>query len=114
MLSVKEKGLLLNIIKHCRRINEKMNGLTKEEFESSSDIIDIICFNILQIGELVKKLDFNLLEKYDEIPWKQIKGMRDIVAHGYDTINKEMVWNTALKDVDLLLNYCLKIIKEDN
>ena len=114
MLSVKEKGLLLNIIKHCKRINERMKGLTREQFDSDLDSFEIICFNILQIGELSKNFEEDFLKRYGEMPWKQIKGMRDKVAHGYDTINKEKIWKTASKDIDPLLDYCLKILKENN
>lgn len=38
MLSVKEKGILLAIIKHCNKINEKMNGLTREQFDEDEDV----------------------------------------------------------------------------
>ena len=47
MLSVKENGLLLGIIKHCNKINEKMNGLTRDQFDKDEDVVQIICFNIL-------------------------------------------------------------------
>lgn len=91
MLSVKEKGLLLNIIKHCDKINEKMNGLTKDEFNNNEDIIQIICFNILQIGELAKNFDSKFIKEHSGVPWSQIKGMRDKVAHGYGSINLNRV-----------------------
>ena len=114
MLSVKEKGLLINIIKHCNKINEKMNGLTKEEFDKNEDVIQIICFNILQIGELAKNFSPEFLAKYNKVPWQQIKGMRDKVAHGYDTIDMDRVWFTALEDINPLLDYCNEILSNDN
>ena len=49
----------------------------------------IICFNILQIGELAKNFEPSFIIEYNNVPWKQIKGMRDKVAHGYGTIKKE-------------------------
>ncbi len=54
MLTIKEKGLLLGIIKHCNKINEKMTGLAREDLDANEDVLQIICFNILQIGELAK------------------------------------------------------------
>ena len=110
MLSVKEKGLLLSIIKHCKKIKEKMNGLTREQFDEDEDVAQIICFNILQIGELSKNFESEFIERNNKVPWKQIKGMRDKVAHGYDKIDMDRVWNTALFDTDQLLKYCQEII----
>ena len=114
MLTISEKGILINIIKHCNKINEKMNGLTKEQFDNDEDIIQIICFNILQIGELSKKLSPEFIKKYNKAPWQQIKGMRDKVAHGYGSIDLDKVWNTALCDTNPLLDYCKFILSSNN
>lgn len=113
MLSIKETGLLLAIIKHCNKINEKMVGLTREKLDEDEDVLQIICFNIMQIGELAKNFDPAFNAKYKDVPWKQIKGMRDKVAHGYGTIDKDKVWSTALLDINPLLDYCQKILKEN-
>lgn len=112
MLSVKETGLLLAIVKHCKKINEKMNGLSREQFDKDEDVVQIICFNILQIGELAKNFEPEFIKKYNAVPWSKIKGMRDKVAHGYDKIDMDRVWNTALYDINPLLNYCQQIIDE--
>lgn len=44
---MKEKGLLLYIINHCVRVEEKMKTIDKKDFDSSEDIQEIVCFNIL-------------------------------------------------------------------
>ena len=66
MLSVKDKGLLFNMIKHCERIISKMDGLSREKFDSDEDTIEIICFNILQIGELAKNFDSSFVKEYSD------------------------------------------------
>lgn len=38
MLSVKEKGIIYNIIKHCKRIEEKIINIDREVFDKSEDI----------------------------------------------------------------------------
>ena len=45
---------MLQIIKHCKRIEEKITGIDKDEFDINDDIREIVCFNIFQIGELAK------------------------------------------------------------
>lgn len=113
MLSDREKSLLINIIKHCDKILEKTKDLSKEEFEANEDLVQIICFNILQIGELAKNFEPTFIAKYNKVPWNQIKGMRDKVAHGYGTIDLNRVWDTALRDVKPLYNYCQSILHEN-
>ena len=112
MLTIKETGLLKSIIKHCNKINEKIKNLTYEQFTIDEDVVEIVCFNILQIGELAKNFDMEFIKKYNDVPWRQIKGMRDKVAHGYGTIDKQKVWDTAKEDIKSLLDYCCKIIEE--
>lgn len=110
MLTIKEQGLLLGIIKHCDKIIEKVSCITKEHFFENDDYIQIVCFNILQIGELAKNFDSSFTNKYNQVPWKHIAGMRDKVAHGYGTINIDIVWETAINDIKTLKDYCSKIL----
>ena len=113
MLTVKEKGILLYIIDYCKRIEGKTVGATRETFDDNIDITEIVCFNILQIGELAKRLNDDFILKYNEVPWKNIKGMRDKVAHEYGTIDLDQVWNAATNDIRPLREYCEKIINEN-
>ena len=113
MLNIKEKGLLINIIKHCEKINKKIEGISREIFDSNEDVVEIICFNILQIGELAKNFDPEFIKRYSGVPWRHIKGMRDKVVHGYDTIDLDVIWATASSDIKPLQAYCQKIVNDN-
>jgi len=114
MLSVKEKGIMLYIIKHCYRVESKIDNVSYETFLANEDIKEIVCFNILQIGELVKNLSPEFLKQYSKIPWKDIKGMKDYLAHGYGTIDVKQIYNTATSDIKILRVYCEQIINKKN
>ena len=64
------------------------------------------CMLIEAIGEGFKKLDSitgkQLLPARPEIPWKQVMGMRDHIAHGYFDINSDLVWDTIQNDLSPL------------
>ena len=113
MLTIKEKGILLYIVDYCNRIESKSVNLTRQMLDKDKDITEIICFNILQIGELAKGLSDEFIAKYNSVPWKSIKGMRDKVAHGYGTINLDQVWQAAISDIPTLKKYCEMIIKKE-
>lgn len=91
-----------------------MIGLSREQFDKDEDAFQIICFNILQIGELAKNFSQDFIKTYSKVPWQQIKGMRDKVAHGYGTIDVDKVWFTAVEDIDPLLDYCQEILDTVN
>ena len=111
MLEVKDKGILLQIIKRCNRVIEKVSSISETDFSLNDDIKEVICFNLFQIGELANGLSVEFLKEYNKIPWKQIIGMRNRIVHGYDTINLEIVWNTAIESIPDLKKYCNEILK---
>ena len=113
MLNIKDKGKLLQIIKHCKKIEDKISDIGKKEFDDNEDIREIICFNIFQIGELAKGLSDEFIKKYSKQPWKEIKGMRDRIGHGYDTIDTDIVWNTAKTNIKGLHKYVKDIIADN-
>ena len=114
MLSTKHKGILNYIVSYCERIESVTNGITRDEFDNNLNIREIVCFNILQIGELTKNFEPTFVELYGNQPWKDIKGMRDHVAHGYGSIIWDKVWEVVEKDIKPLKDYCIQILKEGN
>lgn len=110
MLNRKDVGILLQIIKRSNRINNKISKMTFETFYNDEDTREIICFNVFQIGELANNLSYELTEKYNSIPWKLIKGIRNRIVHGYDTIDFEIIWNTAIISIKTLKEYCEEIL----
>ena len=110
MLTVKDKGILLQIIKRCNRIIEKVSNISETELSLNDDIKEVVCFNLFQIGELANGLSVEFIKEYNKIPWKQIIGMRNRIVHGYDTINLGIVWSTAIESIPELKSYCKEIL----
>lgn len=115
MLEERVKKVLLAIIKHCNIIEDtkKYFGNDYEEFEKNSIYQNAILTPVTQIGELVKRLPTNFRENHNEIPWRNIAGMRDIVVHNYETIDKLILWNVADKETEKIKRFCIKIVNEE-
>jgi len=74
-----------------------------------------VSINLQAIGEIARHLSDVFLAKAKEIPWKQIKGQRNIIAHGYDTgVDFSKVWDMITEDIPPLREYCADILKENN
>ena len=113
MLDVRDRRLLECIIKHCFNIEEDVSNITEEVFYNDRKTQNSVCFDILQIGELAKSLSDEIALKYNKMPWKDIKGMRDWVVHGYQSIKMSRVWKTATEDIKPLREYCETILDEN-
>lgn len=59
-------------------------------------ILDSICMQFIAIGESLKGLDKvtkgKLLSTHPEIDWKNVKGLRDIIAHHYFEVDADQIW----------------------
>ena len=58
---------------------------------------DALLYNLLILGEAVKALDEETKGRRPEIPWRQIAGLRDLLAHEYYRIDATLI-NEIVKD----------------
>ncbi len=113
MLNAKDRGYLLQIIQHSERIKEKVGGITLKQFEENIDVVEIVSFNLIQIGEAANNLSDEVKNRYDKIPWKKVIGLRNHIVHAYDGIDYTSLFNTATINVDELNEYCRVIISDE-
>ena len=72
---------------------------------------DAIIRNFEIIGEAVKRLSDQVLDRSEDIPWHQIAGFRNVLIHGYMDVDLDQVWNVIeryLPDLKEATNYLLK------
>jgi len=84
----------------------------QKKINSSRQVQDAIVRRLEIIGEAVKSIDEYFRNKYPDIPWKKIAGMRDVVAHEYFGVKLERVWEVVKSDVPDLKKKILKIRKD--
>lgn len=75
-----------------------IEGMSKEEFLIDKKTQKAVCMNLLIIGETATKLidqypEFTAL--HPELPWRNMRGMRNRIAHGYFNIDFNVVWDTV-------------------
>lgn len=66
------------------------------------------------IGEAASKVSEETQERFKEIPWSLIIGMRHRLIHGYDEINLDILWETATRAVPPLVQDLERIIKAES
>lgn len=108
-------SILRHIVTYCDQIEltvQRFGG--REAFQSDPIYRNAAALCILQIGELVGNLSDEFRAQYPGVPWRQIKAMRNIVAHRYGTIDPEITWEIIQDDIPSLKAYCLRIIEEQD
>ena len=104
-LSSESQSIALDILADIWSAIEKLEERTisihsVDDFLSSTSgmvLLDATCMLLIAIGESLKNLDKvtngELLPTYPSIPWKNVKGLRDIIAHHYfDVDAAQILW----------------------
>lgn len=110
----------LNRIRHIKRYCEDIAGTINrfgdsyDKFSQDIDYYNSISMSIMQIGELSGGLSDEFKDATrTQMPWGMMKGMRNHFAHGYATMEKTDIWETAIKDIPNLLLFCNDIIQKE-
>lgn len=110
-----DDGLLLDrltqILEALERIPRRFENIdSPQDFystESGLEHLDSICMVLLAVGESFKqinqKTEGNLLAVYPQIPWQEIMGLRNILAHVYFEVDEQQIYNICRDDIPQLI-----------
>jgi len=110
------KAFINDILEAIHKIESYTAYLTINDFSESQLYQDAVVRNLEIIGEAVKRLPDELIEKYTDIEWKKIAGLRDILIHAYFGIDIEIVWDVIqnkLPELKDQISLILSKIKND-
>ena len=110
----KERKALERIVNFCdlAAAAKKKHFPTRKEFDEDRFYGDGIALYIQQIGECVNDLSDELIEAHPQVKWHEIRGMRNIIAHAYDGVDPDIVWDALAKDLPQLKKDCSAILDE--
>jgi uncharacterized protein with HEPN domain len=99
---------LRDIVKYCDQVEEFAAGFTRDQFEHDRKTYNAVLYSLQTIGEAAIRLDKEekrlgeggLMERlYPGVPWPDVRGLSNIVRHGYDEIDAEIIWKTATTSI---------------
>lgn len=93
-------------------IEKYIGNTSKQNFSKNQKLKDSIIRRLEIIGKAVKNIPDGFKEKYPEVLWKKIAGLRDIIIHAYFDIDLDITWDIIKKDIPDLKIKILNI-KED-
>ncbi len=109
----KEIKSLQKMIEYIEKSVKYVEGYTYEEFIKDNKTVDATVFNISQIGELVKNVSNETKNKYTNIEWNMIKGLRNRIIHDYEGINLKSIWYILKNDILELKAELKKILADE-
>lgn len=113
MRNNRDINILDHIVSHCDEIYYNVNrfGDSLQALQSDRSYKPAVAMHVLQIGELSALLTEEFKSNHPDIPWRQIKAMRNFAAHNYAKLDLEILWSTIKNKVPILHDFCLKTIE---
>ncbi len=106
------KAYIEDIFLAAKKINKYIFGLSFQTFSADEKTIDAVVRNLEVIGEAVRNIPADIRDRYSEIEWHRIAGLRNILIHEYFAISLKIIWDIATNKLPILEQQIDKIIKD--
>jgi uncharacterized protein with HEPN domain len=101
-----------DIIEATNNIQKFVQDLDYDHFFHDKKTTYAVVRGLEIIGEASKNIPNDIKENYPDIPWKEITGMRDKIAHEYFGVDLKIVWQTIQEDLPFYKKVINKIKKD--
>jgi uncharacterized protein with HEPN domain len=106
------RDYLQDILDAVNDIENFVDKMSFEEFVKDRKTLNAVVRSIEIIGEASKNIPEALKAKHQELPWKQMTGMRDKLIHAYFGVDVETLWKATKENIPPLRNAIQKMLKD--
>jgi uncharacterized protein with HEPN domain len=106
------KHRLRHMQEAAARIFRYTAGMTQTDFQADEQVVDACVWNLTVFGEAARFIPEAVVQAYPEVPWAQIRGIRNRIVHGYDEIDLEIIWNVVRSELRPLVPLLERIERE--
>jgi uncharacterized protein with HEPN domain len=100
-----------DIIEAIENALDYSSGMTVEQFVADRKTIDAVVRNFIIIGEAASHLPEEIIERHLDLPWREMRDIRNIVVHEYFGVDNMIVWETLKKNLPPLLPLLKHLVK---
>ena len=113
-MSKRDPGIALRqIMVHAKEAVEICQGKSREDLDTDR-LLNLALTRLLEIvGEAANRVPEEVQAQYPQLPWLQMKGTRNRLIHGYDSVDFDILWKIIKNDLPILIVQLEKILSAD-
>ena len=92
-----------DILAAVRAVAAYTDGMTYEAFVADDRTTDAVIRNLMTMGESIRWIPEPILDAHPEIPWRLMRGVRNVVVHEYFGVDPSILWETVRGDLPPLI-----------
>ena len=101
-----------DMIEYAEKAERFVQGVQFDDFANDEEKILAVTRALEIIGEAAAHIPKHIRDKYPQIPWRKIIGMRNKVTHDYFGVDVQVTWRTVNEDLYPLRQSLSKILQE--
>lgn len=101
---------LKHMLDYAREAVEMAKGQMAKDLDKDRKLVLSLTHLVELIGEAASQVPQEVRAKYPNVPWPKIVSMRNRLIHGYDVVDYDILWDTIIEDLPLLITELERII----
>jgi uncharacterized protein with HEPN domain len=112
-IAKKNIRVIEKMMDYIDKIKKYAEGKSCIDFVTDDMLHEVCAFNLLQLGEQSNKLRSKFRDLHGHIPWDDMRGIRNRIAHEYEAVDLEIVWNIIENELDGLRKSLSEILNNE-
>jgi len=114
MMEKDYRDYIQDILDSIDEIYVFIGQMSREEFLNDRKTVKAVLRNLEIVGEAAKKIPPPLRDKYPDIPWKKMAGLRDKLIHEYFGVDLEIIWQLIKEELPGILHPIQEMLRDLN
>lgn len=103
---------LIRLVEHLERAHRDASAVqSADELEDDHMRFNSVAMDMMQVQESANKLSQEFIDNHPDLPWHEMRALRNVIVHQYDEIDVYQLYESATDDAEQLLTQLLPYIE---